>query len=165
MNGWLTLGALLLMAGGLLLIPFGLPGLWIMVAVVAIGLAAGEISLGIFLVVLALGVTAELAEWISVDRLGRRFGGTGRSTFWGALVGGAIGVVVGAPVPVAGSLVGAFLGTLVGASVATWLETREIRRSARAGWGALLGRAAAIAIKVFAGLAILVLGGGALLVR
>ncbi|MGD8494833.1 MAG: hypothetical protein PVF05_01480, partial [Gemmatimonadales bacterium] len=76
MNGWLTAGALLLMAGGLLLIPFGLPGLWIMVAVVAIGLAAGEISLGIFLVVLALGVTAEFAEWVSVDRLGRRFGGT-----------------------------------------------------------------------------------------
>lgn len=164
MNGLLTVGALVLMTGALFLIPFGLPGLWVMVAVVAIGLAAGEVSLGIFLVVLTLAVAAEVAEWVSVDRLGRKFGG-GRSTFWGALVGGAIGVFVGAPVPVAGSLVGAFFGTLIGATLATWLATREMGTSARAGWGALLGRSVAVAVKVFAGLAILVLGGGALLIR
>lgn len=162
MSDLLAAGAVGLMVIALLAIPFGLPGLWVMVGVVAGGLAAGEVSLGIFLVLLALAVGAELAEWISVDRLGRRFGGTSK-TFWGAIIGGAVGVVVGAPVPVAGSLVGAFLGTLGGAIGATWLETRQMRGSIRAGWGALLGRAVAVGVKIFAALVILVLGGGALL--
>ncbi len=162
MNGVLALGAVAVMALSLLLIPLGIPGLWIMVGIVAAGLAAGQISLGIFLLLLGLAVAAEVAEWVSLDRLGRRYGGSTR-TFWGALLGGAVGVVVGAPVPVAGSLIGAFVGTLAGAVLATWLDTRQVGGSLRAGWGALLGRAVAVGVKVFAGLVILVLGGGAFL--
>lgn len=162
MNGLLALGAVAVMALSLLLIPLGIPGLWIMVGIVAAGLAAGQVSLGIFLLLLGLAVAAELAEWVSVDRLGRRYGGSTR-TFWGALLGGAVGVVVGAPVPVVGSLIGAFVGTLAGAVLATWLETRRVGGSLRAGWGALLGRTVAVGVKVFAGLVILVLGGGAFL--
>lgn len=162
MNGLLALGAVAVMALALLLVPLGIPGLWIMVGVVAAGLAGGKVSLGMFLLLLGLAVAAELAEWLSVHRLGRRYGGTAR-TFWGALIGGAIGVVVGAPVPVAGSLIGAFLGTLAGATLATWLETRRLGGSLRAGWGAVLGRTIAVGVKVFAGLVILVLGGGAFL--
>jgi uncharacterized protein YqgC (DUF456 family) len=146
----------------LLAIPFGLPGLWVMVGIVAVGLAVGEVPLGIFVVLAGLAVAAELAEWVSVDRLGRRFGGSTR-TFWGAIIGGVIGVIVGAPVPVAGSLVGAFAGTLIGAVAATWLETRQVRGSLRAGWGALLGRVVAVSVKIFAALVILVIGGGALI--
>lgn len=162
MSGLAAAGAVVLMVVGLLVIPLGIPGLWIMVAVVAVGLAAGEIGLGTFAFVCALAVAAELAEWVSVDRLGKRFGGT-RRTFWGALAGGMVGVVVGAPVPVVGSLIGAFVGTLIGAFAATWFETRRVRGSLAAGWGALLGRAVAVGVKVFAGLVILLLGGGALI--
>lgn len=162
MNPILAIGAVALMTIALLLIPIGIPGLWIMVGLVAAGWVAGEVSVGIFLVLLAVALAAELAEWVSVDRVGRRFGGTSK-TFWGALIGGAVGAVAGAPVPVAGSIAGAFLGTLGGAILATWLETRQLAGSVRAGWGALLGRALAVAIKVFAGLVILLVGGGALL--
>lgn len=162
MNGLVVAAAIAVMVIGLLLIPLGIPGLWIMIGVVALGLALGEVSLGMFVLLLGLAVAAELAEWVSVDRLGRRWGGT-RQTFWGALVGGAIGVLVGAPVPVVGSLIGAFVGTLGGAVLASWLETRKLGTSVRAGWGALLGRAVAVGVKVFAGLVILVIGGGALM--
>ena len=162
MSAPVAVAAVAVMALALFLIPVGLPGLWIMVGVVAVGLATGEVSLPLFLAALGIAGLAELAEWLSVDRLGRRYGGSTR-TFWGALAGGTVGVLVGAPVPVAGSLVGAFLGTLAGAALATWLETRQLRDSLRAGWGALLGRAVAVAVKVFAGLVILLLGGGALL--
>ncbi|MGI9038120.1 MAG: DUF456 domain-containing protein [Gemmatimonadota bacterium] len=162
MNPILAIGAVALMAIALLLIPIGLPGLWIMIALVAAGWMAGEVSVGVFLVLLAVAIAAEVAEWASVDRLGRRFGGTSR-TFWGALIGGLVGAVAGAPIPVAGSIAGAFLGTLGGAILATWMETRRLAGSVRAGWGALLGRAVAVAIKVFAGLVILLVGGGALL--
>lgn len=162
MSGLAAAAAVAVMVIGLLLIPLGIPGLWVMVGVVALGLALGEMSVGMFLLLLGMAVAAELAEWVSVDRLGRRYGGTTR-TFWGALIGGGIGVLVGAPVPVVGSLIGAFLGTLAGAVLASWLETRKLGSSVRAGWGALLGRAVAVGVKVFAGLVILVIGGGALI--
>lgn len=155
--------AILLMILGLLAIPVGLPGLWIMIGVVATGLVLGEVSLATFLALFGLGIAAELAEWVSVDRLGRRFGGS-RKTFWGALAGGAGGAFVGAPVPVFGPVVGAMAGTLAGAVLATWFEVRHAGRAMRAGWGALIGRALAVAIKVFAGLVVLIVGGGAFLV-
>lgn len=160
----LALAAVIVMGLSLLLIPLGLPGLWVMVGIAALGLIAGEISLGIFFLLIGLALAAEVIEWVVVDRLGRKFGGSSR-TFWGALIGGGIGVLVGTPVPVVGSLIGAFIGTLVGAILATWLETRQLADSMRAGWGAMLGRAVAVGVKVFAGLVILVIGGGALLIR
>lgn len=160
MDTLLALGAVLVMAISLLLIPLGIPGLWIMVGILSVGLIAGEVALGTYALLLGLTVMAEVAEWLTVERLGRRFGGT-NSTFWGAVVGGAIGAVLGTPVPLVGNLVGAFLGTLVGAVAATWLQTRQLGGSMRAGWGALVGRALAVAIKVFVGLLILIVGGGA----
>lgn len=160
MNTLLAIGAVAVMAASLLLIPLGIPGLWIMVGILSVGLIAGEVPLGIYALLVGLTIAAEVAEWIAVERLGRRFGGTSR-TFWGALIGGAIGAIVGAPVPIAGSLAGAFAGTLSGAVVATWLHTRRLGGAMRAGWGAVVGRAVAVAIKVFVGLVILILGGGA----
>lgn len=160
MNTLLALGAVAVMAISLLLIPLGIPGLWIMVGILSVGLIADQVSLGIYALLVGLTIAAEVAEWITVDRLGRRFGGTSR-TFWGALAGGAIGAIVGAPIPIVGSVVGAFAGTLIGAVAATWLHTRRVGTAVRAGWGALVGRAVAVAIKVFVGLVILILGGGA----
>ena len=162
MNTLLALGAVSVMAISLLLIPLGIPGLWIMIGVLSVGLIVGEVSLGVYALLFGLTIAAEVAEWLTVERLGRRFGGTSR-TFWGALTGGAIGAIAGAPIPVAGSVVGAFAGTLIGAVAATWLHTRSVGHAVRAGWGALMGRAVAVAIKVFVGLVILILGGGALL--
>jgi hypothetical protein len=160
-NG-LALAGIAIMILSLALIPLGLPGLWIMLGVVAIGMWTGAVSIWLFLVLVALVVLAELLEWFAVDRLGRKYGGTQR-TFWGALAGGVVGALVGTPVPVIGSLLGVFAGTMVGASIATWTLVKDSEVALRAGWGALLGRSAAIALKSAAGLVILVAGGAALL--
>jgi len=48
MNTLLAIGAVAVMAASLLLIPLGIPGLWIMVGILSLGLIAGEISLGIY---------------------------------------------------------------------------------------------------------------------
>jgi uncharacterized protein YqgC (DUF456 family) len=158
----LALVGIAIMVLSLALIPLGLPGLWIMVGVVGIGMWTGAVSIWLFLVLMALVVLAELLEWFAVDRLGRKYGGTQR-TFWGALAGGIVGAFVGTPVPVIGSLLGVFAGTMVGASIATWTLVKDSEVALRAGWGALLGRSAAIALKSAAGLVILVAGGAALL--
>lgn len=160
-NG-LAIGGIAIMAVSLVLIPLGLPGLWIMLAVLAVGAWFGLVSPWLFLALLALTGAAELMEWVAVDRLGRKYGGTQR-TFWGALAGGIAGALIGTPVPVIGSVLGVFVGTMIGATVATWTLVRDSEAALKAGWGALLGRSAAMALKTAAGLVILIVGGAALL--
>src|SRR6266508_5552821 len=89
---------------GLLLIPFGLPGLWLIVlGIVSYGWLTDFRTLSAGLVALAIGlaVLGEVFEtWIGF-RFARRYGGSSRAG-WGALAGGLAGAVVGVPVPIIG---------------------------------------------------------------
>lgn len=143
---------------GLALIPFGLPGLWLEVAAF-VGYAwltdfrtVGTIAIA---VVVALALLAELAEVVLGARFARRFGG-GRRAAWGAVVGGMVGAVVGLPVPLVGSVLGALVGSFVGAVLLELTRRQGAAPALRVGWGALLGWSAAIALKVGAGVVILV---------
>ena len=133
-----------------------------MLTVLGIGAWAGAVSPWIFFGMVAVAALAEFIEWVAVDRLGRKYGGS-RRTFWGALAGGVVGAIVGTPVPVIGSLIGVLAGTLIGAALATWTLVRDSELALQAGWGALLGRSVAIAVKTTAGLFMLLAGGAALL--
>lgn len=146
--------ALLVLAqvAGLLMIPFGLPGIW--VQVVAVGVFGwlggfreiGWVTIGI---VAALAVAAEVAEFALGGRYAARYGGSRRAA-WGAILSGLVGAVLGVPVPVIGSVIGAFVGSFVGAALMeaslTW-RNPEWRGALRVGWGALLGRLVATAVK------------------
>lgn len=156
---WIGLAALI---GSLLLIPLGLPGVWVMVGIMLVGVVADLASPWIFLALLVLAGLAELLEYVAVGRMTARYGGTAR-TFWGAVLGGLVGALIGTPVPVVGSLIGALLGTVAGAFLLTWHQTGHAVGSARASWGALVGRAVAIGLKVFVGLVIIAVGGASLL--
>lgn len=154
---------ILVMGVALFLTPLGIPGLWIMVGVIGIGAIAGEVSVVIVVTCLALALVAELLEFLIVQKLNVRYGGS-RLAFWGAIFGGVIGVIIGMPVPVIGSLIAGFLGSFAGAMAATLYETRRFDSAARVGWGVLLGRVWAAATKVATGIIIFVLGSAALLV-
>ena len=160
-NGLALLG-IAAMTASLLLIPLGLPGLWIMLLILAVAVWAGTVSPLLFVGLLLLAGLAEFLEWVALAKLGRKYGGTQR-TFWGALLGGIVGAIVGTPVPVIGSVLGVFAGTMVGASIATWTLVKDSDAAMKAGYGALLGRAAAVALKMAAGLVIFVAGAAALL--
>lgn len=150
------------LVAGMAMIPFGLPGLWIMLGILLVCWMAGGLSAGLLGLLTGVVLLAEAGEWLAVQRFGSRYGGNAR-TFAGALLGGLVGALLGAPLPIAGPVLGAFGGTLLGGFVATWLDTRSVGTSLRAGWGALIGRAVAVGLKVFAGLFLLIVGGGALL--
>ncbi|MEX2610383.1 MAG: DUF456 family protein [Gemmatimonadota bacterium] len=153
-----------LLALALLLVPLGLPGVWIMVALLGGGALLGEVGWVVVLTAAALAGLAEFAEYWLVARLNLRYGG-GRGAFWGAVAGGLVGVVVGMPIPVVGPVVAGFLGTFVGAALVTLLGTRDAWSAGRVGWGVLLGRVLAAVVKVGTGVVILVMGATALLVR
>ena len=145
---------------GLLLVPLGLPGLWVMVlGVIGYGWLTGFRTVGVvtIAVVVGLALVGEIVEWWVGFWFAERYGGSRRAG-WGALVGGIIGAVVGVPVPVIGSVIGAFVGAFAGAAVFEYTRQRSPGVALRAGWGAMLGRAAAAALKTALGLVIAVIG-------
>ena len=150
----LVLGLVLFLC--LLLIPLGLPGTWLMIAV-AIGFpyVVGAEPLGavtlVGLVVLAL--VGELVEFSLAARYARMYGGSRRAS-WGAVIGGIVGAIVGVPVPIVGPVIGAFVGSFAGALLAELSRGRETGPATRVAWGALLGRVVATAMKMGIGVAI-----------
>jgi uncharacterized protein YqgC (DUF456 family) len=146
---------------GLVLVPLGLPGLWVMVGgVLGYGALTGFRTIGIatMAIVLGLALLGELVEWWVGFGLTRRYGGSRRSG-WGALLGGIAGAVMGVPVPIVGSVIGAFLGAFAGAALFEYSLSRIPTVAVRAGWGAVLGRAAGAAAKIALGVVIAVIGG------
>ena len=151
---------LLIFLVGLVLVPFGLPGLWLMVLAL-IGYAAlvgfeqvGWLTIGAVMVLALVGEAAE--AWLGF-RLARKYGASNRAG-WGALLGGIAGVVLGTPVPIIGNIIGAFVGAFVGAVVLEYRPDTDIRSTLGAGWGAILGRAAGASVKIAIGLGIAVIG-------
>lgn len=145
---------------GLLLVVVGLPGLWVMaLGVVLYGSLSQfrSVGPGLIAAVVGLAFLGEILEWWLGFRIARTYGGSRRAG-WGALLGGIVGATVGVPVPVLGSVVGAFAGAFAGAALLEYSAARNADVAVRAGYGALLGRAAAVAAKVALGLAIGVLG-------
>ena len=152
---------LLLIIGGLVglvLIPLGLPGLWvILLGILGYGWLTDFQTLSAWMVALALGlaVVGEVFEsWIGF-RYAQKYGGSSRAG-WGALVGGLVGAIVGVPVPVIGSVIGGFVGAFVGAALFEYTKARRSGVAAKAGWGAVLGRAAAAAVKMAVGVVLVV---------
>jgi uncharacterized protein YqgC (DUF456 family) len=145
---------------GLLLVPFGLPGLWVMVLTL-VGYAAlgdfqrvGWVSISL---VLGLALLGEVLEAIFGFRLAMRYG-AGKRAGWGALIGGLVGAVVGTPLPIIGNIAGAFLGAFLGAALFQYTAAPDVRGSMSAGWGAILGKAAGAATKMALGLMIAIIG-------
>jgi uncharacterized protein YqgC (DUF456 family) len=143
---------------GLILIPLGLPGLWVMLlGLIGYGALTDfrTVGLGTMAIGLVLAFAGEIVEAWAGFRYARKYGGSRRAG-WGAVIGGLVGMFAGIPVPVIGSVIGSFLGSFVGAAVFEFTSSPE--RAAGAGWGALVGRVVATALKTALGFAIALLG-------
>ena len=154
--------ALLLLAivliASLIMIPFGLPGLWVMLGAAVIYAYTGggaAISTTTLVLVGLVAVIAEVVEYVLSARYVRIYGGSRRGA-WGAIIGGTIGAIMGVPIPIIGSLIGAFAGSFIGALIAELGAGAAKRDASRAAFGALVGRAVAAALKVAIGLGIAV---------
>jgi len=143
---------------GLFLIPLGLPGLWVMLlGLIGYGALTDfrTVGIGTMGIALALAFVGEVVEsWVGF-KYARKYGGSRRAG-WGAVIGGLVGAFAGIPIPVIGSIIGSFLGSFVGAAIFEF--TRSPERAAGAGWGALIGRVIATALKTGLGFIIALLG-------
>ena len=160
----MTLLAVALLVGlaliGLAMVPLGLPGLWVMVGgVLAYGWLTGFRSVGVATIAIVVGLAflgEIIDQWLGFY-YAKRYGGSNRAG-WGALIGGLIGAMIGVPIAIIGSVIGAFIGSFLGAAVFEFTYSRHAGVATRAGWGALVGRAAAAAVKIALGLVIAVIG-------
>jgi uncharacterized protein YqgC (DUF456 family) len=144
---------------GLILIPLGLPGLWvILLAILGYGWYTDFHPYGLWFLALEIGLAflgEVLESWVGF-RFAQRYGGSKRAG-WGALIGGITGAIVGVPVLLIGSVIGGFVGAFVGATLFEYTNQWRAGGSMRAGWGALLGRAAAAALKIGIGVIMMVI--------
>jgi len=145
---------------GLAMIPLGLPGLWVMVGgILAYGWLTGFRSVGVIMIAIILGIAflAEIIDnWLGFH-FAKRYGGSTRSG-WGALLGGLVGAVIGVPIALIGSVIGAFVGSFIGAALFELSYSRHAGVAAHAGWGAVMGRVAAAAVKIALGIVLAVIG-------
>ena len=150
---------------GLALIPFGLPGLWIMLGAALVYDVAHPSALAGWTLagMIALGAAAEIAEFALTVRFTKRYGGSRRATL-GAIAGSLAGAIIGVPIPFVGSILGAFVGAFAGAFAAE-LTRSTAQGAGRVATGALIGRTLAAATKVAVGIALAVWIIGAVIVR
>jgi len=147
----LLLAALMLVS--LLLIPLGLPGVWLMVGgAMLVVLFSPAAPFGWFVVIGcgAIALVSEVLDIVVGARYTKKYGGSNRGA-WGAVLGGIVGALVGVPVPVIGSVIGALVGSFVGALVAEYTVGATHEGATRAATGATIGRAVATVFKVVAG--------------
>ena len=162
MSVLLSIVVVLVMLACLVLIPLGLPGLWLIVAI-TMGLALfGSLSWTFALVVVGVALITEVGEFAVLKKFGDAYGGS-RKAFWGAVLGGMVGLFVGVPVPIIGPMITAFLGTFIGAGLVTYVETLSLKTSAKVGCGMLFARTAAVALKIAVSVAVIAVVGVGLL--
>ncbi len=151
----LLLVAVLLLS--FIMIPFGLPGLWIVVgsALAYQLLLPGTIGTATVVGTAILALVAEVLEFTLAGRYARKYGGSRRAG-WGAIIGSIIGAIVGVPIFLLGSIVGGFAGAFIGAFIAERSRGTELSGSSRVATGALIGRVVATAMKTGIGIVIAV---------
>ena len=162
MSVLLSIVVVLVMLACLVLIPLGLPGLWLIVVITIALVPLGGLSWTFGLIVAGVALLTEVAEFAVLKKFGDAYGGS-RKAFWGAVLGGMAGLFVGVPVPIVGPIITAFLGTFIGAGLVTFVETLSLKTSAKVGWGMLFARTAAVALKIGVSMAVIAAVGVALL--
>jgi uncharacterized protein len=138
---------------GLILVPLGLPGTWLMLAaalgynaIVGGSVVGDPIGMTALIGTFVLAVIGEILEFSLSASYTKKYGGSRRAG-WGAIIGGIVGAFVGVPVPIVGPVIGAFAGSFVGALVLEYTREANHKAATRVAWGALLGRVFATAAK------------------
>ena len=156
--GWIFFALGLLV--GVLVIPFGIPGTFIIVAVSFLaGLATHfqAITWPFLGALLAISLGVELIEFVLGALSARKFGSS-KWGMWGSILGGLFFAIWATPLsPVIGTIFGAFIGAFVGAFVFEFLRFGDLNRALRSGWGSFLGAITGRLLKLVVAIVMVVL--------
>ncbi len=152
MNYFFIIFILVAAVVGIILASAGFAGtfaLWFGIFIVSLMDGFSTISIWWNLVFFILAIIAEVLEYFSSIYSAKKYGASKYGIF-GSIIGGILGAVVLSAIIIGvGTIVGVLLGTFIGAFVGEYISGKGFITSGRAGFGAFLGRVAAIVIKVF----------------
>jgi len=156
---WSTL-LILLNSVWLVLVVFGLPGIWLIVISTCLFAwwrwADGVFSIYTLLAITVLAVLGELVEFLAGAGGAKRAGAGWRGSI-GALLGALTGAIFGTvllPIPLLGTLIGACVGAGLGAWGLELSGGRKLQDSARFAMGAGIGEFLGITSKFILGILI-----------
>jgi len=136
------IGFWLVMIIGIVIIPFGVAGTFIIAGGVLVHSLLTQFqifSISFIALLFGLAILVELIEALLGAVLAQRFGGS-KWGMTGAILGGFTGAMLGTPVtPVIGTLLGGFIGAYIGATVFEYLHKPDFHSAMRVGFGAFLG--------------------------
>lgn len=153
-----ALALIIFCAAGLVLIPLGMPGTFVILAGACVYNLihwSMEISLPVLAGLFALAIFGEVVEFVLGVKLARRRG-TSRSAVIGAIVGGIAGTFAGIPVPVLGPVIGLFAGVFLGALLVELALRKDPAAAFSSAAGAFYGRLGAVFAKTLTGAAMIV---------
>lgn len=140
----------------------GLPGNWIVLALVFLWKLLGPSSSAVdltwtfIIVMVAIAAVGELLEWGIQIRLGSRFGSSSKGN-WGGIIGSIIGGILFLPLFFGfGAILGALAGAYVGCLIVELACRRNFKEANIAAWGVFVGRFLGMALKLGIGIAIVV---------
>lgn len=150
------------MFAGIVLIPFGIPGTFLIVAAAFVYAWATDfviMTIGFVGLLLLLAVLIEVVEFFLGALTAGKYGSS-RMGMIGSILGGFFGAIWGVPFfPPIGILIGAFLGAFVGATLFEFVVSKDMKHSIRVGKGAFLGSVAGKLAKIAAAVAMVVMVG------
>ncbi len=149
---------LILSLAGLIVIPVGIPGTFIIVASSGlVGLLTGGevVNLSLFFIFLGLAIFGEVGDYLFSVASGKRYGAN-KYSLLGSFIGAIVGSILGLPLPIIGNLIGAFLGAFAGAFITEFFLGRDLFQAMRSGIGVLLGKIFGSIIKVSIGVGMIV---------
>ena len=147
-----------LMVASLALLVFGLPGVWVMIALASlwdIVSGDGHFTWQTYALMVGMAVAAEVIEFLAGHFGTKKFGGSTKGSF-GGMAGAIVGAILCAPLFFGlGALLGAMGGAFAGCLAVELLRGTPTSQAARAAWGTTLGRFGGFVVKVGIALALL----------
>jgi uncharacterized protein YqgC (DUF456 family) len=148
------------LVAALAVIPFGLPGTFLIVFSALLYALATEFAAITWATLALLLASALFAEGVEAAAgiMGAKRYGSGNMGILASLLGGIVGALFGAPFFLGlGAIPGALFGAFAGAVAAEAVRGRSLKEALRAGWGTFLGRVAGTAVKVAVAVAMVVI--------
>jgi uncharacterized protein YqgC (DUF456 family) len=139
----------LFLLAGVVMIPFTLPGTWLIVLASFLYSFVRDYDTADWKVVLILVILAALGEAIefATGTLGPKKENVPTGAIVCSIVGGVIGVIVGVPVFLVGAVLGLLIGTFLGALIYTLIKDGQVRVALRHAWAVLTSRVISIFAK------------------
>ena len=145
-----TVLLVIFLGAALAVIPFGLPGTFLIVLsslVYAWATEFAEVTWATLALLLAAALFAEGVE-AAAGIMGAKRYGSGNMGVLASIAGGIVGALLGAPLFFGlGAIPGALIGAFAAAVLAEVVGGRSLHEALRAGWGTFLGRVAGTAVK------------------